>query len=255
LASENLGPNVTSLDAWLNAFIDFNSFMSIAYTCSQVSELHYRNELAARRTPRHYASRIEAAMAARCGETEAARALRQYQALLQEARHKPSIKQSLRSAVESQSPRKLNGEFAERLRRYATEFKVTKHIDFTLTRDFAAMQVANTLLRDIERDRQVHLPPKPVDEGEYYPGHDRFHRAAGLCFEVARMRQDAHHQRVRGMWRFLDGLASMLPDSARFPEGNDIEQLFHHSYQWLLDRISSCQNHPQDVFLEAQCAT
>jgi len=92
------------------------------------------------------------------------------------------------------------------------------------------------LLRDLERDRRICLPRRVVDEAEYYPGQDRFHRTARLCFQGAKLREDAHHLRIRGMWRCLEALEPVLRFLLRSNRVEQAEQAFAHPYPWLLER-------------------
>jgi len=220
----------------MDAFIRLNGWMSIAYTFSVVAEGLFRSALTERRVPALYVGRIERAAAAQFGETEAARALGDYKALLDEAREKAGMREVLRGACQDSSVVNLPRDFADRLGHYATQYKVTKEVDFTLAQNTASLSVVGSLLRDIEQDRRIYLPQRSTVTEEFFPGQDRFHRLARLCFQGAKLREDAHHQRVRGMWCFVDVVDPVIQFLFRCGQVQERKEVFGHSYQWLLER-------------------
>lgn len=241
-ASESVGPTPDSLAAWFDALVGFQSFMNLAFTYGIVAESRFIRHLESLAIPSAYLTRVQAAMAASSGQTEAVLAIAEYRDLLDRVRADPRLRAALRDVACGRSMSRLPNSFACALIRYATRFKVLLDVDFTLCQEAACSAVAASLQEDVERIREVHVAQPIPDHSEYFPGDALFHRLARISFEAARLRQDSHHVRVRGIWRFLVALRPVL---RRFVS-DGVLACEEDGFSWPYERLLEMSSRPSE---------
>jgi hypothetical protein len=240
-ASAEVRPEKGPLTSWFEAFTGLLGFMAAAYTFSKVAEERLAAELKTLRVPEVYLPQLQEVAAARCCPTESARALADYSRILDLANETHRFRQTVMDAWDHRAIAAIPEELLSQILRHATQYKVTRDVDFTLTREEAQKVVFELLVRDLARN-QTHLARRCApQEVEFLPGQKGFHRVVRLCFEAAKLREDSHHVQVRGMWRFLDALDPVIHHLICRNILKERNDAFAHAYPWLFEK---CEGPP-----------
>jgi len=240
--SEELTLTRRAIEDWIDVFILQNAYMGFSYNIYKTTEGLFDEAIKNKGTQEPYFSQIRQGMSALIGETEATQKLRDYKRLLQTLQSdegggplydflKIAVNQDDFNQVEKENPQFFND-----LSNYATNYKHSKSVDTMFFSKLPLSTVAKELIKDFNGKRQIVIN-EPTSE-EFYPDDEEFQRVARLALLSEKVRQDSHHIKVRGQWKFaevLKPLAEYLIDKGVISE---FEDMFKHEPKWLLDQVS-----------------
>jgi FkbH-like protein len=235
--SENLQLAVDSISAWLESFIELNAYMGFAFNMYKITEGLLQEALKKKQIPEPYHSQVWLSMAAWVGETEAIKRSRDYGFLLEKIKKNKALREAIRYATKHgfAELEEAYPEFYSRFDEHAFNYKIMKNTDDIFTSDPFHFLLAQELLRDADNDRTIGIyDTKPE---QFYPEDLEFERIARLAFFSEKLRQDAHHFKVRGQWKFVEvlrPLADFLIERGVIKSFGDI---FDHAPEWILDRV------------------
>jgi len=236
--SNSLSLSEKVLQRWYASFIRMNMFMAYNVAFYRVTEGLFEAELNRKKMPSIYGFQVRSSMGSLLGESDAPKRLRAYQTLLEEAGANVVLSETLASirdvsgitVLRTQHP----GFFSE-LSAYAMSYKVTKRIEVDTSREEVLLGVVKSITNDLKSGRIITIPEIPAEE--FYPEDSRFGRTARLALNSGKVRQNSHHQRAYGVWRFreiLRPLAAFLKEEGAILKEEDI---FDHPFAWMLEQL------------------
>ena len=237
--SENLTLTTESVKAWLDSFVTLNGYMGYAYNMYRITEGLMQDALKRKQIPEPYLSQVWLSMAAWVGDTEAVERNRDYGRLLEEIKKDGDLRKDLKLAVEAgkgfDAFSVAHPEFYAKFDEHAFNYKIVKNTDDIFTSAPFHSQLAKELLKDASDNRTITIyNTKPE---QFYPDDPEFTRIARLAFFASKLRQDAHHFKVRGQWKFVEvlrPLAAFLIEKGEIKAFGDI---FDHTPEWIIERV------------------
>jgi phosphohistidine swiveling domain-containing protein/GNAT superfamily N-acetyltransferase len=235
--SENLQLTVGSIEAWLESFIELNAYMGFAFNMYKITEGLLQEALKKKQIPEPYLSQVWLSMAAWVGETEAIKRNRDYGYLLEKIKKHKKLCDTLRNGVDRgfTELEKTHPEFYSRFDEHAYNYKIMKNTDDIFTSDPFHFLLAQELLRDADNNRTIGIyDTKPE---QFYPEDSEFERIARLAFFSEKLRQDAHHFKVRGQWKFVEVLKPLADFLIKKGDIESFGDIFDQTPEWLLDKV------------------
>lgn len=238
--SEGLILNTTSVKAWIDSFITLNGFMGYAYNMYRITEGLMQDALSKKHIPEPYLSQVWISMAAWIGETEAVERTRDYGYLLERVKDDDALRRDLKLTVEAgrgfDEFAISHPEFYSKFNDHAFNYKIIKNTDDIFTSATFHYQLAEELLKDAADQRTITIyNAKPE---QFYPDDAEFTRIARLAFFSSKLRQDAHHFKVRGQWKFVEILQPLSKFLIEKREIKTFGDIFDHTPEWILEKVS-----------------
>ncbi len=236
--SQEFNPTVINFRAWLQLYTRLNSYIAVGYAFSRVTEGLMEEALKNKGLAEPYFSQVRTGMAGRLGETEATRFLRSYKGLLEDLKENEKINFALLEGIEKkswESLRRADVPFYRTFSQVAYEFKIAPRTEpiVGLLEPFEIL--ARRLLQDAKENRQIFIPTQESED--FFPEDRQFTRTVLLAVGSEKAREDAHHQKMKGLWMFR---ARMEPFTEWLIRGNKIknyEDIFSHPVQWVEEQF------------------
>ncbi|MBF0384423.1 MAG: (d)CMP kinase, partial [Candidatus Omnitrophica bacterium] len=238
--SNDLELTEASIREWIDVFIRMNAYMGFAYNFYKITEGMLEDALKEKAIPEPYFSQVRQGMSVIFGATEATERLKDYRKLLALlSKDGGQLLKTLQEALAAGNfleLEKLYPQFYELLFYHATNYKASKSIDATFFSEPPLAVVVKELIRDIEDKRIIRIN-EPTAEN-FYPDDYEFQRIARLALISEKVRQDSHHIKARGQWKFaevLKPLAVFLIEKGEIEAFGDI---FDHSPEWIMEKVA-----------------
>lgn len=237
--SENLTLTTESVKAWLDSFVTLNGYMGYAYNMYRITEGLMQDALKRKQIPEPYLSQVWLSMAVWVGDTEAVERNRDYGRLLEEVKVDGNMRKDLEFAVKSDKGFDAfsiaHPEFYAKLNEHAFNYKIIKNTDDIFTSAPFHSQLAKELLKDASDNRTIAIyNTKPE---QFYPDDLEFTRIARLAFFSSKIRQDAHHFKVRGQWKFVEVLRPLAEFLIEKEEIKAFGDIFDHTPEWIIEKV------------------
>lgn len=228
-----------SVSAWFDSFVILNGYMGCAYNIYRITEGLLQEALSKKQVPEPYLSQLWQSMAVWVGETEAVERNREYKQLLEEVKKDEVLRKDLILFMKG-DPKLANlaeqhPDFSGKFDQHVFNYKIVKNSDDIFTSVPFHKELAKELLRDVSDNRTIVI--SSIKPEEFFPEDSQFTRIARLAFFASKLRQDSHHIKVRGQWKFVEvmqPLAELLIENGQIQTFGEI---FDHTPEWIVDKV------------------
>jgi len=242
--SEELTLSTASVKAWIDSFVILNGYMGYAYNMYRITEGLMQDALSKKHIPEPYLSQLWISMAAWVGETEAVERTRDYGYLLERVKDDDTLRRDLKLAVETDRGFDefaiSHPEFYSKFNDHAFNYKIIKNTDDIFSSAPFHYQLAKELLKDADNQRTITI--NNVKPEQFYPDDPKFTRIVRLALFSSKLRQDAHHFKVRGQWKFVEVLQPLAKFLIEKGEIGTFGDIFDHTPEWILEKVSEYEN-------------
>jgi phosphohistidine swiveling domain-containing protein len=250
--SKEFNPTLVDFRAWLQLYTRLNSYIAVGYAFSRVTEGLMEEALKNKKLVEPYFSEVRTGMAGRVGETEATQFLRSYKGLLEDLKANEKLKLALMAVIETKSWEPLRGEdesFYRTFEQVAYKFKITPRTEpiVGLLEPFEVL--ARRLLQDAKENRQIFIPTHESED--FFPEDERFTRTVLLAVGSEKAREDAHHQKMRGLWMFRARMEPFTQWLIREGKIKEYEDVFSHPVKWVENELGVFEQKRKNLSLDS----
>lgn len=236
----------SSVEKWLNSFIELNGIMNIAFPLNEILSGLREEAFTKRGIKEPYLSQARYSTNAQFGETLATESLREYGKLLNQLRwgttgSSVSLIDALRRVSQEGAyppellTQEIHRKFYEELESYAKNYRVTSEFALSFSQRWTLQKIAQELVKDYTIGRKINIS-QPTSE-EFYPEDLEFSRINRLAALSEKLKQDSHHIKFRGQWKIMELLQPFCEFLIMKGEIKEFGEIFDHEPSWLLKML------------------
>jgi len=240
-ASRNLELTRVSVERWVDLFVQINGIMNVAFPFSEVVS-GLREEIFARKGLQEpYFTHAHSSLSGLFDRTLANEVRRERYLIAEKLKEEPSAVELLRrvaggdlNAVQNLSTEHLA--LFNQFESYAKNYRITSEFALSLTAQLPIQKAAQDIMSAFKND-ELFVESEQFPE-EYYPDDSRLSRISRLSVLTEKVKQDSHHIKFRGQWRFMEALKPLedLLVSEGVVANND--EIFERGIDWFLEQVS-----------------
>jgi len=244
-ASQNLSYSRQSMEHWIDSFIKLNGVMNIAFPFSEVVYGLREAALAERGIKEPYFTFAHSSLSGLFGKTLANESRQTRGRIVEELRKIGVGGRELLGGIANNDPlaiQRFESEYPalyNELKDYAGNYRITTEFALSLTSEWPLQMAARYIIDDYDH-QATFIESRPLPE-EFYPDDTLFTRISRMAALVEKLKQDSHHIKFRGQWKFMEFIRPFGDVLVKKGIAKDYQEIFSHDAEWLLDQFSEAE--------------